>query len=237
MSALSSSQRVTTSLRAKLRPVKDLVKLALVPFRSRLAERAANPYATHIPVLVGLPRLMKIRRLLELGCGEYSTLTFLKREVYPDLETIVSFEKEPVWKEKIAMLTGNDPRMNLRLVTGAMSNAVIETDLQMFDLIFVDDSASGEQRTETIREVVRKLGQSQIAVIHDYEFKPYRKSAKDVLNHFRFDSLNPNTGIVWNYAPISRRQLRKLHAIIQKNCKHLLPDDIKQWIQIFNSEL
>lgn len=237
MNALINSQRIPASLRAKLRPVKSAIKLALRPFRPRLAERAENPYATHIPVLIGLPRLMKVRHLLELGCGEYSTFTFLERRVYPDLETLVSFENEPAWKEIIARQAGNDSRLDLSLVSGAMSRAIMETALQSFDIIFIDDSTSGEQRAETIREVVKKLGQSQIAVIHDYETKLYRKAVKGVLNHFRFDSLNPNTGVVWNHAPITKRQLQKLQAIIKKNCKHVLPDDIRQWTQIYDSEL
>jgi predicted O-methyltransferase YrrM len=235
--SLINPQQIPTNLRTRLRPVKNMVKLALRPFRPRLVERAANPYATHIPVLVGLSRLMKIKHLLELGCGKYSTLTFLQRDVYQDLETLVSFENEPTWKEKIASLVGDDPRFASKLVGGAISNAVTETDLQGFDLIFIDDSASGEERARTIRKVIGKIGQAQIAVIHDYEFDLYRKATKGVLNQFRFDSLNPNTGVVWNHAPISKRQLRKLHAVIKKNCKHVLPDDIKRWTQICDGEL
>src|ERR1044071_885749 len=48
--------------------------------------RAHNDYATHIPILIGLARLREIRRVLEFGCGRYSTLTFLKASAFPHLE-------------------------------------------------------------------------------------------------------------------------------------------------------
>jgi len=231
-----NSHWIPPRFRANFRPVKGAIRLALKPFKRRLVERAENPYATHIPILLGLPRLLKIRHLLELGCGEYSTLTFLNRSVFPDLEILTSFENDLAWKERIARLAGSDPRINLKLVVGTMSDAIFEADLQSFDLVFIDDSASGELRTETIREVIRKLGKSQVVVIHDYEYEPYRKAAKGASNHFQFDSLNPNTGIVWNDGPINKYQLRKLETAIKKNCNHIPPNDIQRWQQIFDRE-
>lgn len=219
------------------RPVKNAIKLALKFFSPRLAERSENPYATHIPVLVGLPRLLNVRRVLELGCGEYSTLTFLDRNIFPNLEMLVSFENDPVWQKKIAALADNDLRVNLKLVVGAISRAVFEIDMQNFDLIFIDDSVTGEQRAETIREVIKEVSKDQIVVIHDYESKLYRQAARRALNHFRFGSLNPNTGVVWNQAAISKQQLRKLESVIKKNCKQVVPDDLKRWQRIFDQEL
>ena len=47
-----------------------------------LPPRAENAYATHIPVLVGLGSIRRIERVLEFGCGHYSTKTFLRRSVF-----------------------------------------------------------------------------------------------------------------------------------------------------------
>src|SRR5215211_1810321 len=92
--------------------------------------RALNDYATHIPILIGLARLREIRNVLEFGCGNYSTLTFLNRSAFPHLERLHSVENDDVWAATIQDTAHNDNRWTLRLVNAEMSEAV--SDLEAF---------------------------------------------------------------------------------------------------------
>src|SRR5262245_54771374 len=102
------------------------------------APRALNDYATHIPILIGLARLREIRSVLEFGCGHYSTLTFLNRFAFPDLERLHSIENDDAWALAIQEAAKNDPRWSLEVVNGEISDAI--PDLESFDLILIDDS-------------------------------------------------------------------------------------------------
>jgi hypothetical protein len=63
--------------------------------------RAPNEFATHIPILIGIARILPIRHVLELGCGTYSTLTFLNRTALPDLIGLDSLETDLAWAERL----------------------------------------------------------------------------------------------------------------------------------------
>src|SRR5579859_3848467 len=76
--------------------------------------RSAKPYTTHLPALLALRFLRPIRRVLELGAGEHSTLAFLDRECFPELETLLSFEQDPQWAERVKTLAGSDARLSLQ---------------------------------------------------------------------------------------------------------------------------
>lgn len=196
--------------------------------------RAANPYATHVPVLIGLARALKVRSVLEVGCGQYSTLTFLNRAAFPNLEKLRSLENDIEWFAKVAKLVADDPRAEMMPVSGAMSRAMAATEIDAYDLIFLDDSTSAEERAATIREVAAKQPVSTIVVIHDYEVQAYRQAARAFVNRFNFDCLAPNTGIVWNNAAINKRDLRALNTFIKRYSKHYEPDDLSGWLQVLS---
>src|SRR5450759_2469319 len=84
------------------------------------APRSEFAYATHVPYLTGIAKLAEVRRVVEFGCGEYSTLTFLDREVFPALERLDSFEDDPQWIEKVRVMAAGDKRMRLMLQEGPM---------------------------------------------------------------------------------------------------------------------
>src|ERR1044072_7607495 len=100
-----------------------------------LAPRAENAYATHLPVLIGLAGIRPLRRVLEFGCGHYSTKTFLQRSVFPDLEELHSVENDPAWAETVREVIKHDPRSSVTTVSGAMCEVVEKFDLEAFDLI------------------------------------------------------------------------------------------------------
>src|ERR1700752_5425053 len=130
------------------RRVKDLLR----PVKKTLfgpAPRAKNDYATHVPVLIGLSKIGPIKSVLELGSGKYSTLTFLNREVFPDLEVLDSFETDPDWAERVRELVKLDKRATMHVVDGPMVEAVGRIDLDVYDLVFVDDSSTSVDRATT----------------------------------------------------------------------------------------
>jgi hypothetical protein len=215
-------------LKGVLRPAKNVFQKV---------ERAENSYATNVPVLIGLSRLLKIERVLEFGCGQYSTLTFLNRSAFPYLTKLQSFETDGEWLEKIAQSTKGDSRIQLTLVDTSMSSAAHKTELASYDLIFLDDSTSADERAATIRQIAGKNSAVNLAVIHDYEIKAYRHAASGFRNSFRFDSLNPNTGVVWNKPSIDKGRLKTLNLIIQQHARSIQLDDISGWTQLFSSLL
>ncbi len=81
-----------------------------------LTKRADNPYATHVPILVALSQLLNVRHVLEMGCGQYSTLTFLDTSIFPELVSLHSIENDHAWAEKITTLVNGDPRFRLSYV-------------------------------------------------------------------------------------------------------------------------
>jgi len=145
--------------------------------------------ATHLPVLELMKRT-NIKRILELGSGEYSTKKFLE---FPDLERLDSYEDDEIWFDTIRKL--KDVRLDMNLEKDLVK-VVGELDLDFYDLIFVDCSKSPEERVAVIKEIVKQHPKA-IVVIHDFENKIYQAEAK--FDHkIIYDELVPNTAILWN---------------------------------------
>ena len=197
--------------------------------------RASNPYATHIPVLVGLGTMFKVRKVLELGCGQYSTLTFLDQSAFPDVVTLDSFETDREWMDTVAAATGHDPRINLSFVDGPMATVVSRIQFGSYDLVLLDDSTDILSRAATIREVARHCAPSNIVVVHDYEQKAYRDAARSISRRFRMTAFNPNTGVAWQDRPLDKRRLRKLNHLLGRYASDTQPEDRGRWIQIINN--
>jgi predicted O-methyltransferase YrrM len=195
-------------------------------------KRAQNAYATHLPVLIGVAQLIRPQRAIEFGCGRYSTLTLLDRTCFPDLEQLDSYETDPEWRDSVAEVIGDDPRVSLRLVEKPVSAAVGSIAFAYYDLVFIDDSHSSAERAATIAEVARHCAPANVVIIHDYEIEAYRDASKPFRNRFCFTALNPNTGVVWNEVPIHRSELRRLNRLIRKHSRHLDPADIPGWVHV-----
>jgi hypothetical protein len=191
--------------------------------------RARNDYATHVPILIGLARSHKIRSVLEFGCGYYSTLTFLNRSAFPDLERLQSIENDASWAETFQDGI-RDNRWVLNSVNGEIAESVSTLDLEAFDLILIDDSKTSTQRAATIRAIADRQPQRARIVIHDYEVEEYRNAAKGFKQRHAFRSYNPQTGVVCNQA---NGNLKTLGQLLRANSKQLEPDDVERWIQAF----
>jgi predicted O-methyltransferase YrrM len=197
-------------------------------------DRDRNPYATHLPVLIGMSRLLKIRRVIEFGCGQYSTLTFLDRAAFPELVSVHSFENNAIWIERVKTLTNSDPRINLIFVNKSISEAVSNVHFQHYDLVFVDDSTTLEQRYATIYQVANRFFPSNVIIIHDFEIEAYREAVRHIPNRFTMTAVNPNVGIAWSKAPISKHQLKELNSIIKQYSQQVQIEDRKAWTSIIN---
>lgn len=194
--------------------------------------RAENCYATHVPILMGIARTREVRKVLEFGCGFYSTLTFLNLGVFPHVERLESIENDAAWAETIQETAKNDSRWTLNLVDGEISDAVSTLDLEAFDLILIDDSQASEQRVCTIREVAKRAPHRPWIVIHDFEIEDYRRAAAGFRQTHRFKAYNPNTGLLWNNTTHARRA-KSIDRVIKANSKALEPDDIDSWKEAF----
>jgi hypothetical protein len=196
------------------------------------APRALNDYATHIPILIGLSRLREIRRVLEFGCGHYSTLTFLNTSAFPHLELLHSVENDDSWSETIQE-AANDRRWTLQFVNGEISESVADLDLESFDLILIDDSKTSAQRAATIRAIAAKQPQRPWIVIHDFEVEEYRHAAAAFKHCHRFRGYNPETGVVANQT----NGWKSIDRVIRLKAKLLEPDAIAEWIDSFRQDL
>lgn len=198
-------------------------------------ERAANAHATHVPVLVGLARLLDVERVIEYGCGEYSTLTFLNRAAFPRLVKLLSLENDAEWFARIAGRVGDDPRAEMVSVGGSMSAAASGVEIGGYDLAFLDDSTTVAERAATIREVTGRPADSTVVVIHDYEMAEYQQAVRGFTNRYRFDCLNPNTGVLWNDAPVTEPALHALDESIKQHTGRLRPEDVDGWVRALNA--
>ena len=188
--------------------------------------RAANDYSTHVPVLIGLSRLRRIRSVLEFGCGYYSTLTFLNRAVFPRLERLHSIENDKSWSERVAELAKRDARWTIDMIDGDIAGCISNLDLEGFDLILIDDSKTSAERAATIRAIANRQPQHPWIVIHDFDVEEYRNAARGFQQQHSFRAYNPHTGLACN-KPFD---VASLDRLLKQN-KHLPPDDINAWLR------
>jgi len=203
------------------------IKSVLYP----LPPRARNDYATHVPVLIGVAGMRKVQRVLELGCGNYSTKTFLNRSAFPHLKELRSLENDPLWARTMRLAV-EDSRCTIVFTRGPIADALSTLDLDYFDLIFVDDSATSEQRAATIKAVSARHPQNPWTLIHDYEVDAYQRAAAGFSHRFIFNAYNPETGLVFNSKNERQTDLRQLNQRLKANCTRLDPDDIEGWLRV-----
>ena len=157
------------------------------------------PQGTHIPVLTSIGKLFpEIKSVMEYGSGECSTLTFLNRNIFPNLERLVSTESQAQWAHEMSKRVNGDPRWTLILDD--------ETDPAAdVDLIFVD-SLTGESRVRTLEKMLTTNFQG-IVVCHDSQEPYYHVSLPKFPFRYNFPQYIPNTAIV------SIRHIPKLEEV------------------------
>jgi hypothetical protein len=200
------------------------------PVLQPLPPRARNAYATHVPVLIGLAAIRPIRRVLEFGCGHYSTKMFLQRSAFPDLVELQSVENDANWAAAMREAVAGDARCHVTVVSGAMCDAVSKFDLESFDLILVDDSTNASDRANTIRALSGFDPSNPWFVIHDYEVEEYRRASSGFKERLTFKAYNPHTGLVANSALPSA--IKTLDQRLKSYSSRLRPDGLESWLRI-----
>jgi hypothetical protein len=194
-----------------------------------LPQRAGNPYATHVPALVGISAIIEPARVVEFGCGLYSTSTFLNRNIFPKLIELLSFENDLRWAESIAPLASKDPRLHILSVEGAMHVAARGAPLAKYDLLFVDDSTCVEDRCKTIEAVGDSVGSGTAMLIHDFEVHDYRRALPHGIRVFVFDAFMPLTAVCWKGRMIDPRRLRATNERIKRLARRIAPEAADAW--------
>jgi hypothetical protein len=221
---------MTLAIKTHLAPLFAPLRLCAQYFST---PRARNDYATHVPILIGLARMREIKNVLEFGCGYYSTLTFLNRSIFPQLERLQSVENDSSWGETLQEVAGKDNRWVLKLIEGEIANAVSNLNLEAFDLILIDDSTSSAQRAATIRATANRRPQRPWIVVHDFEVEEYQRAARDFGKRYIFKSYNPQTGLVCNNGG---PDIKPLNKILRQKSRSLEPDDLRRWVAAFEPQ-
>lgn len=177
--------------------------------------------------------MRRIERVLEFGSGHYSTKTFLNRSAFPHLKQLHSVENDADWGETIRAAVRYDNRCEVKVVSGAMCDAVHTLDLEQFDLVLVDDSTSAEQRAATILSLSVLHPRNPWLVIHDYEIDDYRIAASGFKHRFAFKAYNPHTGVVFN-GTTARHAFKVLDHRLRANTARLAPDDVAGWVRVLH---
>ena len=202
---------------------------ALTPW---IARASATPYATHVPVLVGLARLLPVRSVVEFGMGHYSTATFLDPAVFAELVRLDSFETDPAWIRRLAPLCAATPKVRATLVSGPMCAAVGRLNFADYDLVLVDDSRDVAARAATIQQVLRHCQPTNVVVIHDFEIAAYRAAAAAAAHQFTMTALLSRTGVLWRAGPLDAGRLAALNRAIKRHARRVPPDDRAQWLAL-----
>jgi hypothetical protein len=192
-----------------------------------------QPYATHIPVLVGVAATCLPERLVEFGSGDFSTLAFLDETVFPSLLRIESYENNLHWMQQMKAKVAGNPRVVVHFFEGRMRAAVSGANLAAADLIFVDDSLTGWERAHTVTEVARICHERPIAVVHDYELPGIRLACRKFEHRFAFTSFTPQSCAVWNGNPHRRALLEGISRRIEENAPRLSVSDARGWAKVF----
>jgi hypothetical protein len=168
-------------------------------------------------------------RVVEFGCGLYSTSTFLNRNIFPNLTELLSFENDLRWLESIAALASKDPRLHVISVEGAIHAAARGVPLTGFDLLFVDDSTCTEDRCKTIGIVSASVGSGTAMLIHDFEVRDYRRALPRGIQVFVFDALMPLTAACWKGRMIDPRRLHATNERIKQLACRIAPEAADAW--------
>jgi hypothetical protein len=198
-----------------------------------LAPRSKEPYATHVPVLVGVAAAYRPKLLIEFGAGSFSTLSFMDEIAFPWLEEVRSYENNEQWLEQIQEKSRGNSRVNLQYVAGDMYQAVAKANVAAADMIFLDDSPTAQARVPTVKEVSRLCGERPIVILHDYELWRLRLAAREFENCVAFYTFNPQCCEVWHGHPERRSALENINRTIHQHEGDVPLTDVRAWADIF----
>ena len=142
----------------------------------------SDPYASHLNVLTTMLNTYQPERVLEYGSGRYSTPLFLAR---PHIKKLTVVETDFIWRRELVH-NNQDPRMTV-LVEGNPSP-------MNYDLIFIDDGISADQRCRTIRAVLSR--RHPVVIIHDANVPQYRELIDELADDVMVYKTDPDTAVI-----------------------------------------
>lgn len=178
-------------------------------------------HASHIPILVGLARIAPLHKVFEAGAGVYSTGVFLNRNVFPEMQTVVSIEPDPVWRENVNREFRHDHRLTVYPSLEAWPD-------NTFDLFFIDNGPK-EDKAELIRDVANSDFAGTV-VIHDSEVAEYAAEIYRFKHSWFFHTFEPGTAVATNNdAGLCLATV----AEVLRGHEHYPVDDVMAWKKIF----
>lgn len=199
-----------------------------------IVPRSEQPYATHIPILIGVAAAYLPQRVVEFGSGNFSTMMFLDTNVFPSVRRVESYENNRDWLQRIEGKIAGDPRAACYFCEGRMKDAVSSEKLAAADLIFVDDSMSGWERAYTVKEVARTCSEHPITIVHDYDLPGIRMACRKFEHRFAFTQFTPQTCAVWNGSPQRKRIFETVARRLDENAQRLGVADARRWAGVFS---
>jgi hypothetical protein len=180
--------------------------------------------------------IIRPQRVLELGCGLYSTPLFLDSNYWPSLQHITSIETDGEWLQRVVSLLGHDPRWKPQLVETTVAQWLRSErnnlDIGGYDLIFVDDSTGVPERSETLRALF-SINPRCLIVVHDVEQWRLRGRVWAHRPYVIFDAFTPQTGMCNCGSKAELLMLKRARAVLQtfKN-EAVTSDSLEQWEDI-----
>ena len=113
-----------------------------------------DEYASHLPVLEKALEVFKPKRILEHGCGYYSTPLFARVGV------VHSTEHDLPWINKVNKIP-DFPRENWQIVS--TNTDILSLDVSGYDLVFVDGAREG--RVPSIEHAINN--RVKVIIYHD----------------------------------------------------------------------
>jgi predicted O-methyltransferase YrrM len=156
---------------------------------------------SHLRILNIVCQSINSLSVLETGSGENSTLFFLN-----NVESLVSLETNYDYYKYMQTISNQYDKHTL-IFAKDMLTELKNLNLDIYDLIFIDDSINAEDRSKTI-EYVCKNANNGIIVIHDVNNRNYRRAVgKRKLQIFKDNY--PWTGVIGLPDSVSNKLKKK----------------------------
>lgn len=151
-----------------------------------------DPWSTHLPALATAVHKFG-NRVLELGCGWYSTPLLYAMSPY-----VLTLEHDADWASKFDSLTKDHLLIVPNLVKEVES--IVASKMQMFDVVFVDCEGNDLRR----RCVELFLNTRCCIVAHDTQEDHYRPLLSKVKYVRHFDFIMPRTSYLSNILDVTQ---------------------------------
>ncbi len=202
-----------------------------------LAEKSDEPYATHVPVLVGVAAACKPETIIEFGSGCFSTLSLLDETAFPSIRRVDSYENNHEWLDQVRKKLTSTSRINLHFVEGDMYKAVRAAQPSAAGMIFVDDSPTAQARVPTVVEVARFCGSQPVVILHDNDLWRLRLATRNFEHRISINTFNPQCCVMWHGHAERLPKLQRVGKIIRECGTNIPLTDIRTWAEVFSREL